>query len=167
MNINEKFIINLNGQSYVTYEGLLDLAHQKGLESLTVEILQLPTKENGMTAICQAKAEAEGQFYSDIGDASPSSVQSVLVPHILRMASTRAKARTLRDFTNVGMTAFEELDLVNNELKNTKDEAATGKQINTIMKLSNQLGVKVETDNLTKNSAGKLISEMIDKINKK
>ena len=29
MNLNEKFIINLQGKSYVTYEGLLDLAHQK------------------------------------------------------------------------------------------------------------------------------------------
>ncbi len=27
--VNEKFLINLQGKSYVTYEGLLDLAHQK------------------------------------------------------------------------------------------------------------------------------------------
>lgn len=27
--INEKFIVNLKGKDFVTYEGLLDLAHQE------------------------------------------------------------------------------------------------------------------------------------------
>ena len=40
MNLNEKFIINLQGKSYVTYEGLLDLA-LKNLKSIEVELIQI------------------------------------------------------------------------------------------------------------------------------
>ena len=43
MTVNEKFIINLQGKSFVTYEGLLGLAHQRNLLSMEVEIIQIPT----------------------------------------------------------------------------------------------------------------------------
>ena len=107
--INEKFIVNLKGKDFVTYEGLLDLAHQKGLISIDIELLQIPSKENDMTAITKATAKTDKETFVDIGDASPRSVNSMIGPHIIRMASTRAKARALRDLTNVGMTALEEL----------------------------------------------------------
>lgn len=108
-NIDSKFIINLQGKQFVTYEGLLDLAHQKGLKSIEVVLIQTPTKENNTTAICMATAMTENEKYTDIGDANSSSVNGKLLPHIIRMASTRAKARALRDLTNVGMTAIEEI----------------------------------------------------------
>lgn len=63
MIINERFIINLQGKSYVTYEGLLDLAHQRNLKSLEVEIIQIPTNENNMTAICKAIATTDEERY--------------------------------------------------------------------------------------------------------
>ena len=44
------------------------------------------------------------------GDAAPNSVSRFIVPHIIRMAETRGKARALRILTDVGMTAIEELD---------------------------------------------------------
>lgn len=108
-NIDSKFIINLKGKEFVTYEGLLDLAHQKGLIGLEVEIVQIPSKENEMTAICKATAKTKDEVYTDIGDANPQSVNKNIAPHLIRMASTRAKARALRDLTNIGMTALEEL----------------------------------------------------------
>lgn len=107
--INEKFIVNLKGKDFVTYEGLLDLAHQEGLVSIDVELLQIPSKENGDIAIAKAIAKTKDRTFVDIGDAGPNSVNSMIKPHIIRMASTRAKARALRDLTNVGMTAIEEL----------------------------------------------------------
>ncbi|CCQ97963.1 conserved hypothetical protein [[Clostridium] ultunense Esp] len=91
MSINEKFIINLQGKSYVTYEGLLDLAHQRNLKSIQVELIQIPTRENNMTAICKATATTENEVYTDLGDASPQSVNSTIVPHLIRMASTVLK----------------------------------------------------------------------------
>lgn len=170
MSINEKFIINLQGKSFVTYEGLLDLAHQKGLKSIAVELIQLPTQENNMTAICKATATTENGIYTDIGDASPQSVNSSIAPHIIRMASTRAKARVLRDLTNVGMTAIEEISLdenindgVDNYIANAEDPP-TKRQIETIKKLAEELNTNVNYEELTKRTAGTLISKMLGEI---
>ena len=169
MTVNENFIINLQGKSFVTYEGLLDLAHQRGLLSMEVEIIQIPTKENNMTAICKAIATAEKGIFQDIGDASPGSVNSKLVPHIIRMASTRAKARALRDLTNVGMTAIEELSMEDNSVNESEEsyrmpqqEAPTSRQLETIKKLADELNYPVEYDSLNKRTAGSLISQLIE-----
>lgn len=117
--IDERFVVNLKGKQFVTYEGLLDVAHKEGLISIEVDLLQVPTKENNMTAIAKATAKTKEKTFTDIGDASPKSVNSQIQSHIIRMASTRAKARALRDLTNIGMTAFEELaesdEIVGNE----------------------------------------------------
>lgn len=173
MSLNEKFIINLQGKSYVTYEGLLDLAHQKNLRSIDVELVQIPFKENNMTAICKAVVTTEGNRFTDYGDANPSSVNSTIVPHLIRMASTRAKARALRDLTNVGITALEELNLdeINttnntdayNENERTSNEnPPTQRQLDTIKKLSESLDIRINYDTLTKRSAGTLISKMLN-----
>jgi len=108
--LDERFIKNLQGKDFVLYNGLLDLAHQKGLIRMDVEIIQYPTPENGNEAVCRAIAETKhGERYADIGDASPKNTNKVIASHIIRMASTRAKGRTLRDLTNIGMTCVEEL----------------------------------------------------------
>ena len=39
------------------YSGLLDVAHQKNLNSVDVELIQFPSDENKQTAICRAKVE--------------------------------------------------------------------------------------------------------------
>lgn len=168
MSINEKFIINLQGRSYVTYEGLLDLAHQKNLKSLEVEIIQIPTEENNMTAICKAIATTDEERFQDIGDASPKSVNNALVPHLIRMASTRAKARVLRDLTNVGMTAIEELTIEDSNIGEEEsfptyqDEPPTTRQIETIKKLAGELNYQINYDSLTKKTAGTIISRLIE-----
>mgnify|MGYP006900775028 CR=1 FL=1 len=66
--LKENFIITLEGKDFVTYPGLLDLAHQKGIQSIEVEPIQLPTKGNDDFAICQAKLVAKtGEVFSDLG----------------------------------------------------------------------------------------------------
>lgn len=167
MTVNENFIINLQGKSFVTYEGLLDLAHQRNLISLEVEIIQIPDQENNMTAICQAIATTEREKFQDIGDASPQSVNSGLVPHLIRMASTRAKARVLRDLTNVGMTAVEELSMEDSAVRESNEgyqeqEPPTPRQLETIKKLADELNHPVDYDSLNKRTAGSLISQLID-----
>ncbi len=108
--IEEKFIVNLKGKQFVTYEGLLDLAHQNKLKSIKTELIQIPTKENNNQCIMKAIATTEdGKEFEGYGDADTSNVNSMISKHIIRMAETRAKARALRDLTNVGMTALEEL----------------------------------------------------------
>lgn len=174
MSINENFIINLQGKSFVTYEGLLDLAHQKNLKSIDVELIQIPTPENKMTAICKAIAKTEDGVFVDYGDASPLSVNTKIQPHIIRMASTRAKARALRDLTNVGMTAIEEVNLDSfneseilevdnfNEYNSPFDEPPTKRQVETLKRLSDTLNMDIDFSALTKKSAGTLISKMLD-----
>jgi hypothetical protein len=108
--LDERFIKEIDGQDFVKYAGLLDLAHQKRLISLEVELLQFPSKENEHMAISRAKGTtATGEIFSDVGDANPLNCNSKVGKHIIRMASTRAKARVLRDLTNIGMTCLEEL----------------------------------------------------------
>jgi hypothetical protein len=122
--LNPRFILQIDNQDFVKYAGLLDLAHQKKLTSLEAEIVQYPTKDNERTAICKAHAKtAFGESFIDFGDANPTNCNAKVARHLIRMASTRAKARCLRDLTNVGMTCLEELgdldEVVGNEEKGT------------------------------------------------
>lgn len=128
--INEKFIINVQGTNFVKYEGLLDFAHQKGLKSIKTEIIQLPNPENNNTCIVKAICKTDDGEFHGIGDASPNSVNRMIIPHLIRMAETRSKARALRDLTNVGMTAVEELgeDVVINN-KNSYMRQAPSKSV--------------------------------------
>jgi hypothetical protein len=108
--LDKQFIKQLQGKDFVLYAGLLDLGHQKGIRRINVEVEQYPTKENEHVAICRAIIESyTGEEYIEWGDANPRNVNSKVAAHILRMAATRAKARALRDFTNIGMTCLDEL----------------------------------------------------------
>lgn len=108
--IDPKHIIKIHDKEHVTYEGLLSMATDEGLESLEVDIRQFPSQENDNTCVCIATAKCKGRAFTDIGDANPANVNSMISKHIIRMASTRAKARALRDMLNIGMCAVEELD---------------------------------------------------------
>jgi len=125
--LDDRFLVNIEGKDFVLYAGLLDLAHQKGLVSIDVEPLQYPTKENGNMAVCRAVAQAKTGTFTDIGDANPTNCNSKVAKHLFRMASTRAKARALRDLTNIGLTALEELgdlnDVLVDEPSQTKPKA--------------------------------------------
>lgn len=108
--LDERWITKIEGREFVKYPGLLDLAHQHGLSSIEVDIVQMPNAENGNFAVCRATVMSKvGETYSDIGDANPTNCSSKVAKHLLRMASTRSIARALRSFTNIGMTALEEL----------------------------------------------------------
>ena len=114
----------------VTYAGLLNRAHQEGLKEIETKLLQAPSAANEMTAISMAKVVTEKGVFTEVGDANPSNVNSTIVPHIIRMAFTRAKARALRDAVNVGVIALEELtdDYANGPVDNgngSKGTAAT------------------------------------------
>ena len=105
--LDDRFMTNIKGKDFVLYAGVLDLATQKRLLKLEVELLQYPSKENGNEAICHAAAEsATGQVFSDIGDANPANCHSMIAKHLIRMASTRAKGRALRDMCNIGTRGF-------------------------------------------------------------
>jgi hypothetical protein len=130
--LDDRFITNIKGKDFVVYAGVLDLATQKGLLKLGVELLQFPTKENGNEAICRAVAESKsGEMFSDIGDANPRNCSSKVVKHLIRMASTRAKGRALRDMCNIGIACLEELadfdDVIGSDIpKKATRKSSTG-----------------------------------------
>ena len=119
--LDERFITTIQGKEFVVYAGLLDLAHQKGIQMIQVDVVQYPSKDNGFEAICKATVESkDGQTFIECGDANPKNVNPKISGHILRMAATRAKGRALRDLTNIGMTCLEELGDLDEVIGDTK-----------------------------------------------
>lgn len=109
MPVKPQFMIKRDGKDFVLYAGLLDLAHEEGLSEITTTLIQIPNELNGMTAICSATVHVAKGTFTGLGDARPGNVTRMMEPHIIRMAETRAKARALRDATNIGVAALEEL----------------------------------------------------------
>lgn len=126
--LDERFVTEIEGNEFVKYPGLLDLGHQKGILKIEVDPFQIPTKENGNFAICRAVVVSKtGETFSDVGDANPGNCSSRVSKHLLRMASTRAIARALRSYTNIGITCLEELadlsDVIKGESKRARPKA--------------------------------------------
>jgi len=94
----------------VTYQGLLSKAHDEGLKKIATTLVQAPSEANREVAIVRAEVETAKGLFQGYGDASPGNVNAFIVPHLIRMAETRAKARALRDAVNIGVVSFEELD---------------------------------------------------------
>lgn len=105
--VKQSGIMNIRGKEVATYPAMIDYAHQCGMQSLEVAILQYPEASNGMRAICGARlVTSSGQVFSDIGDASPDNVPKGCVDSFVRISSTRAKSRVLSDAYNI-RTALE------------------------------------------------------------
>ena len=118
----EDFKINLQGTDFITFKGLLAMAHDSGLESIHTEIVSIDretiTEEKDdkihvryATGLVMFKAIVSGTkgTYTAFGDGSPKSVKRHLHPAIIRMAETRAIARALRWYTGFGYTCDLEL----------------------------------------------------------
>ncbi len=101
--VDKKFILEMQGKPFITFDGLLDMAHQMGMVSLETEMISTDPY------IFKAVVKTEAQTFTGHGDAAPDNVNRMIKPHMIRMAETRAKARALRDLTNVGMCSVEEL----------------------------------------------------------
>jgi hypothetical protein len=108
--IDNQFIVKLQGKDFALFAGILDAATKAGMTSVVTTPVQIPTPDNGRLAVMKARVEfADGRAFEAIGDASPESVGKMIVPHILRMAETRAIGRALRWALNISVTMREEL----------------------------------------------------------
>src|SRR4029079_12947278 len=92
------------------YAEILKIAHEEGLKSIATQLLVTPNDENGRLAIVKATVEIEHGHFEALGDADPTSVEERFIPHLIRVAETRAKAPALRDAVNCGIVSLEELD---------------------------------------------------------
>jgi hypothetical protein len=108
--VKPDYIIQLQGRSYPTYPGVLDLAHEIGLQEIRTELVQTPGPDNDHVAIARAEVTMkDGRIFTGIGDAGPKNLKPNMVPASIRMAETRAKGRALRDAVNVGEALLEEM----------------------------------------------------------
>lgn len=122
--IDKKFIINLQGNNFILFEGLLNEFHKNGGEKIETKIVsQEPL-------IIQATVSGKKGTYQGIGDADDTNVNRMIVKHKIRMAETRAIARALRWYNNVGMCSAEELggDDIKTRQNANKGEIDTNKQ---------------------------------------
>lgn len=112
----------------VRYQGLLARAHEDGLRRITTELVQAPSSDNGSMAIVRARVETLKGVFEGIGDASPENVSSFVSTHLIRMAETRAKARAMRDATNIGNVCLDELvsDLMEESVVETEPKDTPG-----------------------------------------
>lgn len=116
--LRREHIVLRDGKPFVLYAGLLDLAHRVGLVGIQTELIQSPVGPH-YTAIVHARASklvpADGltpdriETFDGLGDANEANTNRGISVHQIRLAETRAKARALRDLTNIGITALEEL----------------------------------------------------------
>jgi hypothetical protein len=91
-------LLMIQGRPFVKFEGLLQLAHERGLVELSTTVVSVTLD----MAVCQAIARfQDGRTFTDIGDASPDNVAKHLRPNFVRMAATRASARALRCALNI------------------------------------------------------------------
>jgi len=145
--LKDGFLKNIKGKDFVLYAGVLDLATQKGLLKLEVELLQFPTKENGNEAICRAVAEGKkGEVFSDIGDANPNNCTPMISKHLIRMASTRAKGRALRDMCDIGIACLEELESIDDVVGSGTNKKTTRKRKPTTAKSKPVAAAKKKTE---------------------
>jgi hypothetical protein len=136
--------------------------------------------------VVQAEVETGKGVFAGIGDAAPSNVNRMIVPHLIRMAETRAKARALRDAVNIGVTAVEELgdfddggdepagkpapvretresrdSYDRSEIKASPYKPASANQLATIAKLSRLLGSPEEPgEDMTSAEASERITDL-------
>jgi hypothetical protein len=105
--IPAQFIVELHGKQFVTFGGLLAMAHERGLVSLKADFIAVTAE----LALAHAVATfQDGRIFEESADATPANVNARVKVHYPRMALTRAKARALRDARNISMVAVEELE---------------------------------------------------------
>lgn len=100
-------IIKLQGKEYTTHQGLLYVAHQQGITSITTELVSWDPDRR--QAVFKSTATGERGTFTDYGDADPTNVGKMIANACIRMASTRSISRCLRLYLGIGMTAMDEL----------------------------------------------------------
>lgn len=160
--ISEKFKAKFNtktaGGEAMSADGLIALAHIKGMWKCETKIIQYPSAENNNTCICQATVGGydwdpiENKLirveYSDIGDANPQNCNRMVAPSFIRMASTRALGRALRKYTNIDMLCTEELcddDVATEFMENVATKMVEPQQLVAMKGIIQQKGIDKAT----------------------
>lgn len=118
-------VINLQGKEFVTHEGLLETAHNNGLERIKSELI---INDGGLIVFKATVFMSGNKIYEAHGDADDKNVGTHIKLHKLRMAETRAVNRALRFATNIGMCSIDELG--DEPVEKGKTEESKPKEVN-------------------------------------
>lgn len=105
-----KYVVNVQGKDFITFPGLLQEAHAKGLKSVNTELVNEDLTSPVIKATVTISDNGQEKTFTGYGDANANNVAKKVAGALLRMAETRAIARALRFACNIDMTAIEELD---------------------------------------------------------
>lgn len=139
--VDKKFTMNIQGNEFIKFEGLLEMFHQNGGKSIHTELIS--SEEPYMF---KATVEGENGTFTGHGDADKTNVNSMIAKHMIRMAETRAIARALRWYNNIGMCSADELGgddtpVVHTTKTPKKNETTYNPEVHTKVKMP-----KLETE---------------------
>lgn len=101
-----KYIVNVQGKDFITFNGLLAEAHAQGLTKIDTSMVN----EDVTNPVFKATVNVDGKEFTGYGDANVDNVARQVSKALIRMAETRSIARALRFACNIDMAAIEELD---------------------------------------------------------
>lgn len=107
-------MIERHGKPYITHVGLVWLANHRGKPwSGTIVSHDITYNSKGLPHAAKViyKVWDDEREHTDIGDADINNVGKMIVPHLIRMASTRAQNRALRAFVGYAGCTADELEL--------------------------------------------------------
>ena len=107
INKSSEHIINIQGKDFMTYEGLLAKAHEKG--KFDMVITESWVSEDMKRAWCKVRLTANGQVFDGFGSSTPENTGQMTQSHPVEMSHTRAKGRAFRDYLNIGQAMAEEI----------------------------------------------------------
>ncbi len=152
----KKFVISIGkgGAEAIKVDGLIILAHEKGIKSMKTRIIQYPSQENQWTCIAATTVigydwnpiteKVEEVEYEDFADANQNNCTSMTKSSYIRMASTRSVGRVLRKYTNVDMVCSD-------EIANTVDNFEPMIEMDELITIKNLLTTKhITPENFSK-----------------
>lgn len=101
--MDKKFTTKIGNKDFVLFEGLLNQFHENGGQSIHTAIVSHDP------FIVQATVVGDKGTFQGMGDANEQNTGKLVSAHKIRMAETRAIARALRWYNNIGMTAVDEI----------------------------------------------------------
>ena len=139
----KKFVCNIKGKDTIKVDGLVVLAHEKGIKKMKTKVVQFPTQENQWTCIASTTVigygynpitqKVEEVEFEDFADANPNNCTTMTKASYIRMASTRSIGRVLRKYTDIDMVTSEEIGEVIEEPQEPTIDTAALTTIKTIL----------------------------------
>jgi len=104
-----EYIVTHLGDTYVVWPGLLVAGHQLGLQSIALTLVQAPSPDNGLRAICQAQVTTDRGTFTALADAYPGNAGRSDLATLLNLAQLRARSHALCDAFNLTLTPIGRL----------------------------------------------------------